>query len=96
MHRGAALRFDLHAVIGTIIDTALGIFADGGQRHVGPAVHLVMAHDRKLVQINVLSHFDVFFNRRRLCIDDNGRNTMLLHLQTGLGHLRASGFLGQP
>src|SRR5215467_5487450 len=44
MQRGAVLRFDFHAVIRTIVDTAFGIFADGGERHVRSAVHLMVAH----------------------------------------------------
>src|SRR5262249_16982045 len=42
MHRGAVLRFDFHAVIGTVIDATLGILAYRRQRHIGPAVHLVV------------------------------------------------------
>src|SRR5262249_35476780 len=50
MHRGAVLRFDFHPVIGTVVDAALGILAYRGQSHVGPAVHLVVAHDRQLIR----------------------------------------------
>src|SRR5262250_1835232 len=64
MQRGAILRFDFHAVIGTVIYAALGVLADSGHGHVGTAVHLVMPHDRKVIEIDIISYFDVFFDRR--------------------------------
>jgi len=82
-------RFDLHAVIGTVVDAALPILGDRRQRAVWTAVHLIVAHKRQLVQVNVAAALDDPFHGRIFLIDDNRRDRLCFARQTSLGHVAA-------
>ena len=82
-------RFDLHAVVRAVVDTALAIFGDGRQRAIGTAIHLVVAHERQLIQIDIGAALHVVLYRRVFFVDDDRRDRIGFSFQTRFGHLAA-------
>ena len=82
-------RLDLHAVIRAVVNAAPAVLGDGRQRAVGTAVHLVMAHERQLEEIDIGAALDVLLHRRVFPVDDDRRYRLGFPRQARFSHLAA-------
>ena len=88
--------FHFHAVIGTIINTAISVLRHARHVEVRPAVHLMMFEQRQLVKIDSIAGLNNLLDRRRIFADDHRPDLSSLAAQTFPRHLCAVHVGRQP
>src|SRR5262245_33424249 len=91
---GSVVRFDLHPVIRTVMNSGFSIPGHGSHHNIWTAVHFMVTHHRKIEEVYVASLLYHFFYRGRFLVDYHWRDSSLLHFETCFGHFHATHFLG--